>query len=373
MSNKKPKKVLLITAHPDDETLWYTSVVLRNQCDIICVTCGDTQLTRKMRKKEFREATKILGVKNATILGYKDKPRRRLNIEKLEKDLLPIAKKAYKKVYTHSPFGETNLNIHHQDVCHVVHKLFDNVRCTAWNLYPTQTHQLTKEEHILKKYIMGTIYHKEYRSLKETYEISAVEKFTKISNEAAEIFYWAIARFGDRHEMLAKKYRDIWGYKNSPYEIERHAAIEKLIKYSKAKTVLEIGAHEGILTKKISWHSRVYCIEKSKTLASRLRSQGYVVLKKYKSSDFDLVLVASVLEYMKNPEELLRQIDSQFLLIEVIMSDKMLKIANSLEKKYKLIKRIVVLPRWEKMYHNNKKEKMEIYKLGSYVRLFKKA
>lgn len=364
-------RTLIVTAHPDDETLWFSSITMRKECDLVCVTCGSNSRESVIRETELRQAAHILNIKNLYILKYNDIFRQRLDVAKLKNDLEKLKLNSYREVYTHGPFGDTNEHFHHQDVCYAVNMVFESVKCTAWNIYPDEVNTLTSAEYALKKSIMGTIYFREYKKLKSTYELSSIEKFVSLSRDSIEIFYWAIANFGDRHEVLGKKFRNIWGYDLSPYEIERHGAIVKLASSVKPRKIIEIGSGEGYLTDKLATIStKISCVEKAPIYVSTLREKGYTVIKSFDSSKFDLVVIASVLEYIDNPEDFLRSIKSKYIIVETIKSEYLKKVVSILKKKYSLIKKISVLPRWEKMYHGNKTEKMEVYRLGADVYLF---
>lgn len=363
-------KSLVIIAHPDDEILWFSSVLLRDDAEIVCVTSGRDKNDSIIRTRAFVEAMEMLGIKKYSFLSYPDTSQR-LDIKKLKLDLAKFSKKNYDRVFTHSFIGDTHNQKHHQDVSYVVHQLFKNVYSIAWNQYPDMINKLTPEEYHIKKYIIGTLYYREYGLLEDAYEISSVEKFAKFSKESSEIFYYGVANFGDNHEYLSK-YKDFWGYKNSPYEIERHEAIVKMVRKTKPKDIIEYGACEGILTKKLSKISPVVCVEKSQSYRKILEEKGFEVYKNKIDKKYDLSVVASFLEYLKNPQAFLRSLCSNKIIIDVILdSDLDYKIKNLMRGK-KLVGEEIIRPRWEKMYWDDKKEKLEIYRLGSHIYAYEK-
>lgn len=364
-------KSCVITAHPDDEILWFSSILFRENPDVICVTCGRDNNDHIYRKESFKKTMNILDIKNYEILCFPD-TNKRLDLSKLEKSLNSFRKEEYDKVYTHGPFGETHNNIHHQDVSYIVNKVFKNVYSIAWNLYPDISNFLSKEEFTLKKYLFGTIYSEEYKLLCDSFEISPVENFINLSRESTEIFYYGIANFGDNHELLGKKYKDFWGFEYSPYEIERHESILSLVKMLEPKNIIEYGACEGLLTKKLSSYFPIECTEKAPTYRQRLIEKGFNVVDNPNSSNYSLSIVAAFLEYLDRPEEFLNQIKSKNLLVDVILNSNLdLKLEGILNN-YREIDNVIVNSRWEKMYNGNKKEKMEVYKLGSHIHLFEK-
>lgn len=366
---------LIIIAHPDDETLWFSSVLLRNDCEVILVTCGNSKDRKREeeRKNEFKKAMKLFGISNYTILWHED-TENRLNLSKLEKDLKKFSKKNYKEIYTHGPYGETYNHQHHQDVSYVVHKVFKNqeIYSTAWNLHPNKINVLEKDEYFFKKYVIGTIYEKEYETLQDAYEISAVEKFVQLEFEEVDVYYWSCANFGDNHDYLSK-YKDFWGFTSSPYEIERHDLIIDIINKIPCKKILEIGACEGVLTAKLSINYQVDCVERCMKYRTILKEKGFSVLHNPRYSNYDLTILAQVLEYIPNYEKYLKEINSRFILIDMIPSINRKRIIESaLSDKYSLIHEAYLVPRWEPMYIDGRKKKLEIYRMGSNVLLFKK-
>lgn len=366
---------LIIIAHPDDETLWFSSVLSRNNCEVILVTCGNSEdiKRKKERENEFKKSMRLFNVDNYTILWHED-TKNRLNLSMLENDLRKFARKNYKEIYTHNPYGETHNHQHHQDVSYVVHKVFKNkkVYSTAWNLSPDKVNVLEKDEYILKKNIMGTIYEKEYEILQDAYEISAVEKFVQLEFEEVDVYYWSCANFGDHHEYLSK-YRDFWGFTASPYEIERHDLILNMVNKIPCKMILEVGACEGVFTEKLFANYKVDCMEKCSKYRTILKEKGFRVLDNPSYSDYDLTILAQVLEYIPNQAKYLKKINSKFILIDIIPSQKKRGIIESvLLDKYNFIDEAYLAPRWEPMYINGKKKKLEIYRMGSNVLLFKK-
>lgn len=364
-------KSLVVVAHPDDETLWFSSVLLRGRPDVVCVTSGRDKEDRKYRKKAFKHVMKIMGIENYEFLDHPDQ-RKRLDLIKLEKDLNKFTSERYDRVFSHGPFGETYNHLHHQDVSYIVNMLFGNVFSTAWNIFPDQVNMLTREEFNLKKYLLGTVYAKEYDLLMDAYELSSVEKFVNLSKAAIEIYYWGIGNFGDNHERLGMKYEDFWGFKNSPYEIDRHAAIVSLAKKSHARRIIEYGACEGVLTRKLSSFARVDCVEKASVYQKRLKNAGFRVIAKPDTSSYDLAVIAAFLEYLENPKAFLRDVRSEHLIVDVILDSQLDKGLNQILSKYQQISERTVKPRWERMYHGNIKERMEVYKLGAHCRLYQR-
>lgn len=367
-------RALVVCAHPDDETLWFSSVLVRYSSDVVCVTCGWDDETRRRRQAEIEQAAAAQGVANLYILGYPDDPQRgksRLDLAKLVADLQQFAAVGYDFVFTHSPYGEVNEHTHHQDVSYAVHHVFDDVLSIAWNQYPTVVHELTPEEYSLKQHVMGTVYWREYRQLASTYEVSSHERFVRVSRAAAEIFYWGIANFGDHHQYLGNRYEDVWGFGASPYEAERHGMIARLAAEVRPRRILEVGAAEGHLARHLVRVAPVDCVETAPIYATRLAEQGFNVVDEPDIHAYDLVVLAAVLEYMPDPGSYLSSLISRYVITDTHPFFPLEHLERHLADRYELIDLCWVAPRWEQLRHGESVEGFMIYKIGSDTALWR--
>lgn len=125
-SNQK----LMIVAHPDDETIWGGSHLLKGHYIVVCLTNGDNPI----RKKEFMKVMKETH-NQGLILDYPDKIDGKRDQwihvrQKIEKDVAYILnKKDWKMVVTHNPLGEYG-HIHHRLTSQIV-----SIEATNQNLY----------------------------------------------------------------------------------------------------------------------------------------------------------------------------------------------------------------------------------------------
>lgn len=274
-------------------------------------------------------------------------------------------------MFTHSPLGEVNNHPHHQDVSYAVHQVRPDAWSIAWNQLPTMRHELTTVEYALKQHVMGTVYWREYASLATTYQISAHEAYLQIGAPASEITYWGIANFGDHHEYLGSKYPDVWGFETSAYERERHGEIDRLARSVRQPSVLEIGAAEGHLARRLAQHAEVHCIEPAPTYSRRLRADGFKVVPDT-AGDYGLIVIAAVLEYMDDPAHYLSLLDPPFIITDTNpwFPTRLLEVGLA---RYKAIDRATVAPRWEVLTHGGVTEPMRTYRIGAEIILWEQS
>uniref|UniRef100_A0A0N5B776 N-acetylglucosaminylphosphatidylinositol deacetylase n=1 Tax=Strongyloides papillosus TaxID=174720 RepID=A0A0N5B776_STREA len=115
-------RILIVTAHPDDETMFFSPTIrdlvnTNNDVYILCVTSGDFYGQGRERKKELVNAVKKLGVKQGNVLvmdltNYKDGPKM-WEKEKLSKHILNhVEKLDINIVLTFDEYGVSGHNNH---------------------------------------------------------------------------------------------------------------------------------------------------------------------------------------------------------------------------------------------------------------------
>jgi hypothetical protein len=131
MDNKTPKSVLIIVAHPDDETLWAGGTILNNpswDCFIISLC----------RKDDADRAPKFYRVLNTLhakgIMGNLDDepeqiPLNNIDIQQVIKNLLP--KTDFDLIITHNLMGEYTRHLRHEEVSKAVISLWLEDKITA--------------------------------------------------------------------------------------------------------------------------------------------------------------------------------------------------------------------------------------------------
>ena len=120
----KKKKVLIIVAHPDDETIWMGGTILRKIED------WDTTIISLCRKSDEDRAPKfkkVCDVYNAKsfISDLDDESSEPLDISEFISRILDFAEKQYDEIYTHGKNGEYG-HIRHIECNEAVKKIIDD-------------------------------------------------------------------------------------------------------------------------------------------------------------------------------------------------------------------------------------------------------
>ncbi len=200
---------LLVVAHPDDETIFFGGLLLRERklpWKVVCVTDGNADARGMERAQEFLAATKILGVKATEHWNYPDIFPNRLPVQEIAERLstFPLPR----EVYTHGPLGEYG-HPHHQDVCLAVHRAFKKVEIfsPAWNCLPEKIVKLTPGEFKKKLRAFAEVYAKETGRFLNILPASSVETFTRFSLREVEALVSFLRREKDLDASAVKHLR----------------------------------------------------------------------------------------------------------------------------------------------------------------------
>jgi len=176
MEAKKAKRVAVIVAHPDDETLWAGGTILNHPLwdwFVVCL-CRSSDLERATK---FHNALLMLhaeGIMGDLDDGPHQKPLEESEVEKIILELLPC--KHYDLIITHDLSGEYTRHLRHEEVSKAVIRLWQSAKIDAdelWTFayedgnreyYPIAIEQATAFRQLTKN-----IWTKKFNIITETY------------------------------------------------------------------------------------------------------------------------------------------------------------------------------------------------------------
>lgn len=187
----KQKYALLVVAHPDDESIFFSGLLMNQRSlpwKVICITDGNADKVGSKRADQFKKACAFLKVK-CEQWDFADKFEVRLNIEEIVKRLRMLDPPTV--VYTHQILGEYG-HPHHQDVSLAVHKAFWKkvpVWSTSYNTYPKKQFKLTAAQYKIKTKILTHTYHSETLRFLNFLPLAATEGYVLASFSEIEHIY----------------------------------------------------------------------------------------------------------------------------------------------------------------------------------------
>jgi LmbE family N-acetylglucosaminyl deacetylase len=211
MNSKNPKSVVVIVAHPDDETLWAGGTILCHpswKWFIVCLCRGnDTE-----RAPRFYNALKVLkseGIMGDLDDGPEQKPLVEKEVEHAILDLLPP--KHFDLIIAHNPTGEYTRHVRHEEVSKAVITLWHAGKISTNELW-TFAYEDGNKGYYPRSIEKATIYRKLTKRiwLKKCSIITSTYGFEKNSWEAettprAESF-WQFTNSYDAKEWLNLDY-----------------------------------------------------------------------------------------------------------------------------------------------------------------------
>lgn len=209
------KQALIVTAHPDDESIFFAGLILNHpevEWHVCCVTDGNADGNGKVRADQFRRAMEALAVHSFEILGYPDIYENRLDLIKLSKDLGKF--EMMDQVFTHGVLGEYG-HPHHQDVCMAVYNVFKEKKdlwSIAYNCFPDKIIQLNQKQYELKTKILSDIYLAETRRFVNFIQAYSSEGFSKIDYLEIKTLYEYFAEGKKPNFDLLEKFKWYWPY-----------------------------------------------------------------------------------------------------------------------------------------------------------------
>jgi len=191
MQAEKSKIVVIIVAHPDDETLWAGGTMLSEPSWNFFIVC----LSRKNdpeRSAKFHKALQILNAQG--IMGDLDDGPNQLPLDAkvVEETLLKLVpQKHFDLVITHDPAGEYTRHLRHEEVSGAVIRLWNNgnlISDTLWTFayedgkktyYPQPVQNVS-----FYRLLSEIIWQRKYRIITETYGFDSASWEAKTTPKA---------------------------------------------------------------------------------------------------------------------------------------------------------------------------------------------
>lgn len=135
MNSKNKKSIIVIVAHPDDETLWAGGTILNNPSHSWFVLCL-SRASDTVRAPRFYETLKILKAKG--VMGdLEDGPNQEPLMEELvqEEIMKLIPTNRFDLIITHNPSGEYTRHLRHEEVSKAVIDLWHSHKIKSNELW----------------------------------------------------------------------------------------------------------------------------------------------------------------------------------------------------------------------------------------------
>jgi LmbE family N-acetylglucosaminyl deacetylase len=213
MSKEFKSYRLLVVAHPDDETLFFSAALLQQTTlpwIVVCVTKQNADGTSAARAAQFKKACQKLKVAKSIHWNFLDAYEKRLDLASLEQHLKKLPRP--KEVYTHGVVGEYG-HPHHQDISYAVHKFFAGlvkVWSPAYNTFAEKKMALTQEQYQVKSDIYNKIYKGETLRFSQYLPNRTVDEFTQLNWSEVKEIYFSICEKRVPQKSKLKKYK--WFY-----------------------------------------------------------------------------------------------------------------------------------------------------------------
>jgi len=298
---------VIVVAHPDDETLKFSSIL--EGALVVCVTDGNGQGRGYQRRQEFSDACNSFGAAGSLMLDIPDVYPHRLPERLIAEKLSLLCLDVGLRVYTHSPFDE---HPHHRSVAYATSIVFPELNVEAISSQPSEVYRLTDTDFVKKLKVVNSTYVLEIRPQKDDYVMSseavaAVESFTQVT--AADI----IRAIALTQPEIRSEHPDVWGFDVSPYELERmERTLDVMVKAFEGtvpRTIIELGACEGTMTSRLCAtfsQALIKAVEPNPQFAARLteRMKHFDNVTVVEASalnislDAEVIIVAEMLYYL---------------------------------------------------------------------------
>jgi hypothetical protein len=308
----KSAAVLILVAHPSEETTGFSSVCAG--ADVVSVTKGSQDGRVEARAHGFQRACELLGAKRALCLDLPNISPWRFPVEVLTDRLRGFG--PYDRVYTHSPF---EAHLHQRDVALAASQCFEEVWVRNLGGYAAEAHVLNRQAYQRKLEIINTIYPYDMPLCNGDPHPSAADILANITG----IESFVPTRHSEVYQALALTNPEIradlpnvWAFEVSAYEMERYQrTCEVLAQGCQAwppESILELGACEGVMSLRLRQlfpAAKIWAVESHpifvRRLQERLPQESTIRVVEASVHDIplsaDLIVMAEMLYYVPEP------------------------------------------------------------------------
>jgi LmbE family N-acetylglucosaminyl deacetylase len=204
MNNKGSKKVAIIVAHPDDETLWAGGTILSHphwHCFILSLC----RASDNNRAPKFYNVLKILGA-DGNMADLDDGPQQKpLDPEIVSGEIMNgLRSFTYDLIISHDPKGEYTRHLRHEEAGKAVIRLWSSEQISADELW-TFAYEDGDKKYLPKPIANAPVYQKlppsvwkkKYNLITETYGFAS-DSFEALTTPQAEAFW----QFTNRNDAL---------------------------------------------------------------------------------------------------------------------------------------------------------------------------
>jgi LmbE family N-acetylglucosaminyl deacetylase len=195
MDEETIKRVAIIVAHPDDETLWAGGTILSHpswKCYIVCLS-RKNDLERATKFYKALQIYKAEGIMGDLDDGPNQKPLEETDLERAILDLLPT--KYFDLIISHNPLGEYTRHRRHEEVGTAVIKLWQSGRISADKLWTFAYEDGNKDYYpvpiqkaTIYSLLSGSIWSQKYSIMTETYGFEK-NSWEALTTPRAEAFW----------------------------------------------------------------------------------------------------------------------------------------------------------------------------------------
>lgn len=179
------KSIVVIVAHPDDETLWCGgTMLLEPNCNwFVACLCRKNDPDRSPKFKEALMAFKANGVMGNLDDGAEQKPLDKNEVKEAILNLLP--EQNVDLILTHSPYGEYTRHLRHEEIGRAVIELWNDKKIASKELW-TFAYEDGNKKYYPQAIKGATLYYKLPKNIwKEKYRIiTEIYGFEKTGFEA---------------------------------------------------------------------------------------------------------------------------------------------------------------------------------------------